>query len=246
MKNNGFKKGHIVTVEMREKMSKSHKGLIVSTETRKKISKKLKKAIREGRFFTKEHRSRISEAKKGSKNQNYGKHPSKETLLKRSKALKGKRAWNKGLPAWNKGRKSELSGKKSPHWKGGKPKCKVCGKEVSYCCEMCRSCSHKGEKSYLWKGGITPINAVIRNSLEYRLWRNAVFARDNWTCQKVGIRGGKLHPHHIQNFAQYPELRFAIDNGITLSKRAHMEFHGKYGRENNTKEQLKEFLNERH
>jgi len=92
------------------------------------------------------------------------------------------------------------------------------------------------------KGGITPMNAKIRNSIEFRLWRESVFARDNWTCQKTGIKGGKLHPHHIQNFAQYPELRFAIDNGITLSKKSHEEFHKKYGRRNNTLEQLNEFL----
>jgi hypothetical protein len=103
--------------------------------------------------------------------------------------------------------------------------------------------SHKGEKCNFWKGGITPRNLAIRNSIEYRLWREAVFARDNWTCQKTGKRGFELHPHHIKNFAQYPELRFAIDNGITLSEASHKEFHRIYGKENNTKEQLEEFLN---
>lgn len=100
----------------------------------------------------------------------------------------------------------------------------------------------KGEKSYLWQGGITPINAEIRNGIEFRLWREAVFARDNWTCQKCEVRGIKLHPHHILNFAQYPELRFAIDNGITLCGDCHREFHRIYGVKNNTKEQLEEFL----
>jgi len=101
----------------------------------------------------------------------------------------------------------------------------------------------KGNK-YAWKNGNSPENKIIRQSIEYRLWREAVFARDNWTCQKTGIKGGKLHPHHIQNFAQYPELRFAIDNGITLSEKAHKEFHKKYGIKNNTKEQIKEFINQ--
>jgi len=36
--------------------------------------------------------------------------------------------------------------------------------------------------------------------------------------------------------------RFAIDNGITLSKKSHKEFHDKYGQENNTREQLIQFL----
>lgn len=105
------------------------------------------------------------------------------------------------------------------------------------------SASFKGKKSYLWKGGINPINDTIRKSLEMKLWREAVFARDNWTCQETKIKGGKLQAHHIQNFSDFPELRFAIDNGITLSKKAHKEFHKKYGVKNNTKEQLEEFLN---
>ena len=99
-----------------------------------------------------------------------------------------------------------------------------------------------GKDHHNWKNGITPINEKIRHSLEMKLWREAVFARDNWTCQKYGIRGGKLHPHHILNFAEYPELRFAIDNGMTLSEKAHKEFHRTYGTRNNTREQLEEFL----
>ena len=99
-----------------------------------------------------------------------------------------------------------------------------------------------GKNHFNWKNGATPENAKIRNSMEFDLWRIAVFARDNWTCQKTGIKGGKLTPHHIQNFAQWPELRLAIDNGITLSKEAHREFHHRYGVKNNTREQLEEFI----
>jgi len=100
----------------------------------------------------------------------------------------------------------------------------------------------KGERSSQWKGGISTENNKIRGSIESRLWREAVFARDNYTCQKTGIKGGKLNSHHINNFANYPELRFAIDNGVTLSEKAHNEFHKIYGRRNTTKDQLIEFL----
>lgn len=76
-------------------------------------------------------------------------------------------------------------------------------------------------KHHLWKGGITPINQAIRNSIEYKLWREAVFKRDNWTCIFCLQRGGELEADHIKRFSDYPELRFAIDNGRTLCKECH-------------------------
>ena len=79
----------------------------------------------------------------------------------------------------------------------------------------------KGKEHYNWKGGITPENMRIRNSIEYRLWREAVFARDNWTCQKCGRRGGNLNAHHVKSFANHHELRTSIENGIILCEKCH-------------------------
>lgn len=103
---------------------------------------------------------------------------------------------------------------------------------------------HKDRKENcpFWKGGITQKNQKIRSSFEYRLWREAVFARDNFTCQKCFQKGNELHPHHIMNFSTFLSLRFAIDNGITLCKKCHIEFHKRYNKNNNTKEQLEEFI----
>lgn len=100
-----------------------------------------------------------------------------------------------------------------------------------------------GDKNWNWKGGVTSENRKLRQSIEFKEWRKKVFNRDNYTDQKTGTRGAELHPHHILNFAEYPELRFDINNGITLSKESHIEFHNIYGKRNNTREQLEEFLN---
>ena len=83
-----------------------------------------------------------------------------------------------------------------------------------------------------------------------KLWKKSVFERDDYTCQKYGTKSGngkavKLAAHHIKNFAQYIELRTSIENGITLSEKAHKEFHRKYGIKNNTREQLLEFLTDK-
>lgn len=99
----------------------------------------------------------------------------------------------------------------------------------------------KGCNSPTWKGGLTPKNKIIRNSLEYKLWRTAVFERDKYTCIWCGILGGwhkelqkniKLNADHIKPFALYPELRFAIDNGRTLCEDCHRttETWGKRGK----------------
>ena len=102
----------------------------------------------------------------------------------------------------------------------------------------------KGYKHWNYKSGRErEINHIIRDSLDYRLWRESVFARDRFTCKKCGEQ--KIHKfkaHHVKNFSQYPELRFAIDNGITFCEKCHTKFHKKFGYKNNNWEQLKEFL----
>jgi 5-methylcytosine-specific restriction endonuclease McrA len=75
---------------------------------------------------------------------------------------------------------------------------------------------NKGERHPNWRGGITPINLRIRVSKEFKLWRKAIFERDNYTCVWCGKRGKLIHADHIKPFSLFPELRFALDNGRTL------------------------------
>lgn len=74
----------------------------------------------------------------------------------------------------------------------------------------------RGSAHYNWKGGISSINEIIRRSIQYKLWRKSVFERDRWTCVWCGYKGKSIHADHIKRFSQFPELRFAIDNGRTL------------------------------
>lgn len=84
----------------------------------------------------------------------------------------------------------------------------------------------RGEHHFRWLGGLTSEKDRIRNSLELKLWREAVFKRDDYTCQECGARSGKgktvvLNADHLKPFAFFPELRFAIDNGRTLCAPCH-------------------------
>jgi hypothetical protein len=82
--------------------------------------------------------------------------------------------------------------------------------------------AHRGEKSYTWKGGITPIHKKIRNTFELKLWRKAVLERDDYTCQFCGVKKEKgMEVDHIKSFAKYPELRTSIENGRTLCNPCH-------------------------
>lgn len=167
-----------------------------------------------------------------------------------NKGIKGKQIWHNttGLkPGWNKGKigiysKETLESNRVKHL-GKIPPNK--GKKMSD--EQKKKLSltkigKKGKLSNAWKNGLTSENKLIRSSIEGKLWIQSVFARDGYVCQKTGVKGVKLEAHHILNFSQYPKLRFAIDNGITLSKKSHRLFHKKYGNRNNTREQLVEFL----
>jgi hypothetical protein len=88
--------------------------------------------------------------------------------------------------------------------------------------------NRSGEHCGAWKGGVTPINALIRNSAEYNQWRNAVYKRDYWTCQECGMKNGiVLNAHHIKSFSEFPELRFEVSNGVTLCEQCHSVAHTK-------------------
>ena|SRR3990167_8458462 len=141
-----------------------------------------------------------------------GMRPSKETLKKLSKSHKGKKQTEETKLKRSKAlKKAYLEGRRKP-WNKDKKHTEEHKKKIS---EGLRG-MFVGEKSYMWKGGISTKHEILRHSLEYRLWRTAVFERDNYTCIWCGQKGGKLEADHIKPFAYYPELRFAIDNGRTL------------------------------
>jgi len=69
--------------------------------------------------------------------------------------------------------------------------------------------------------------------LKYRQWRKKVYERDNYICQSCGAKSGDgkkiyLNAHHLKSWSEYPELRYNIDNGITLCYSCHQKIHNNF------------------
>jgi hypothetical protein len=193
----------VFTKELYDIISKAHKGIPLSEEHKRKISEEQKGKVRSA-----EHCTKLSEALKG-------RVFTEEHKRKLSESHMGHIPGNKGIPG------KANSGSFQKGHSLGVP----CSEEV----RKMVSLKNRGSGNGMWKGGITSPNQLVRQSRQYRAWREMVFLRDNWTCQVCMIRGHILHPHHFHSFARYPEQRFDVSNGITMCKRCHYKFHKKFG-----------------
>ena len=177
--------------ETKKKIGNGNRGKKMSEEQKKKLS-----LANRGKRHSLETRIKIGKGHTGEKHYLYGKHMSENTKKKLSEGHKLKGI----IPPSQKGviqtyeQRVKKSGSNSAIWK---------------------------EKNPNWKGGTTEKNATLRSSFEYKQWRSDVFKRDNWTCQTCRIRGNYLEAHHIKRWVNYPELRFVVDNGVTLCKQCH-------------------------
>lgn len=186
---------------------------------------------------TKEDYPQLSNSgvKKGNIPHNKGKHPSKETLKKFSKAQK--KVWqnpeyrkhmsevHKGQPAFWKGkhlpkeaiqkmvelRKKRGNYKWTPEQK--KKLKEIWEKDFEY--RKRQTLSHSGERSSAWRGGLSqkPYSPDWTRRLQ-RLIRE----RDHYTCQVCGKKDKKrLSVHHID----YNKKNCDLNNLITLCPSCH-------------------------
>jgi hypothetical protein len=161
---------------------------------------------------------------------------SPESIEKMKASLKGRTPWNKGKKglqvAWNKGKPrtwfspTEFKlghNAKSFNWTNRNPWNKgKTGLSIGFS-KGKHNIKISGKNHYCWKGGISPRERMVRNSLEMKVVCADSKERDNYTCQMpgCGIRGGELNTHHIKSFREFPKLRFEISNLITLCVDCH-------------------------
>jgi len=142
----------------------------------------------------------------------------------RSEAKKGQK--------FTKEHRKNLSGKNSGRYKHGETLKKYhciepnCNNEITYQGALynsgrCRSCAsiiqnigrkqtkesiqkriRKGSNHWNWQGGISSLGQRIKSLFEYKTWRNEVYKRDYWTCQKCDYKGKNIEAHHIKSFSE--------------------------------------------
>lgn len=69
----------------------------------------------------------------------------------------------------------------------------------------------------------------------------SIFERDGFTCDCCAKYGGTFNAHHLESFDVNEDLRLEKTNIITLCVPCHLDFHVKYGRGKNTKQQYLEY-----
>lgn len=122
---------------------------------------------------------------------------------------KGMTPWNKGKPFLAmKGNKIRLGSKQSPE---------TIEKRVS---------KLRGKNHWRWIEDKTKLSRINkqgeRRTSAYFYWRKEVWTRDSFKCRLNGNDcSGRLEAHHILSWTEYPELRYIINNGITLCQAHH-------------------------
>jgi len=154
---------------------------------------------------------------------NKGKHPTKETLLKMSRATKGRHfspltEFKKGLIPW-------IKGKHHTEETRNKIVLAIRGKSHIWSEKGKNSFRNKmfGENNWKWiKDRSKLAKHQERNDVTYREWRMNVWLRDSFKCRINNFDcNGKIQAHHILGWKLYPELRYDINNGITLCQAHH-------------------------
>lgn len=178
-----------------------------SEESIKKIRK-----TKLGKKLSEEHKRKIGNSNKGKHYYWLGKKQPAEMIAKRVIKLIGKKFPGR---KHKKERKEKMSVKHMGHksyfpegyvaWNKGLP-------------------GLKGEKNPCWIKDRSKLKKANEHRFDYahKDWSKRVKNRDKWKCKLANeFCSGKLEAHHILGYSSHPELRYLINNGITLCHAHH-------------------------
>lgn len=140
--------------------------------------------------------------------------------VKRCRSCAQRNRYKEGRSSINIG----IRGCDNPNYKGGKPKCLDCNKEINRGYKRCLKCKGKLALNPNWQGGISfepyPLgwNKTFKEQIRFR---------DGYKCQMCGVSEsecrGKLHVHHID----YVKVNLNVNNLISLCGSCHSKTHWK-------------------
>lgn len=135
-----------------------------------------------------------------------------------------------------------------------KCKCLKCGKILhkrwnslrdGHGCIDCWYREHNGENHHRYNPNITDEERIFRRleseKENQKSWAKEVYKKDWYKCIICGDNKNKV-AHHLNSYHAFPDERYDINNGVTLCRKHHKEFHTQYGYRNNTKEQFNSYL----
>ena len=131
--------------------------------------------------------------KKG--NRHWDNEVSRRTQFKKGERPSPATEFQKGRESWWKGKeRPEIRGSGNPAWIADREK-------------VARNNRSKDE---------------YETDQSYKVWMRQVKNRDGWSCKMQNNDcQGNLYAHHILNWVDYPELRYEVNNGITLCHAHH-------------------------
>jgi len=168
-------------------------------------------------------------------------------------------------------RKKEPKGIDHPNSRSVKVECENCGEKILrnpsslkgkhvFCNKQCegewKSKNILGDKHPSWRGGRKRLSEAIRNLIEGKAWTRGVFERDGFKCTNC-YNVGNIHAHHIigvyQLMTDYDiksteeakqcKALYDLNNGVTLCRDCHEEFHSIYTKHKFTEENYYEWIN---
>jgi len=109
-----------------------------------------------------------------------------------------------------------------------------------------------GQAAPNWNPNLTAEERAERkenrnNDPEFVKWSIKIKERDNFKCVIPGCNNHDLESHHLDNWNDFPDKRYDLDNGVTLCLEHHKSangysFHTIYGSKGNVQEQFIEWI----